>query len=142
MRAGRQLRPDSCAAGIVGGSAQAQPEVCDVGGLAWAGSTPVSLSLLFCLNWLLHGKEEFPSHKLIYGCGAETSNKIPVERWVESWSCEPEKDTEYLSGSSSQFHEQGFQQCHFFPYASRVLVMLPSHFLPFLSNWLIFSGLI
>jgi len=115
----RQLCPHSCAAGIVEGDAQAQPEICDVGGLEHT-------NLLFCLNWLLHGKEEFPSHKLIYSGGAESSNKIPVERWVESWSYESEKDTEYLRSSSFQFHEQGFQQC----------------FLPCLSNWLIFSGLI
>lgn len=113
-----------------------------MGGLVWAGSTPVSLSLLFCLNWLLHRKEEFPSHKLIYGCSAGTSNKIAVERWVESWTYEPEKDTEYLSGLSSRFHERGFQKCDFFPYTSRGLVVLSSDFLPFLSNWLIFSGLI
>lgn len=86
VRTGRHLCPSGCAAGIAGGDAWAQSEV-------WAWSTPVSLSLLFRLSWLLHGKQEFPSDKLIYGCSAETSSEIPMEGWVEGWSYEPQRDS-------------------------------------------------
>lgn len=89
---------------------------CSAGSAVWIG--------------LLSG-QEFPAHKLIYGCGVETRNKIPVKRWMGILSCESEKDTECLSDSSSQFHEQGCQQHNFLPCTSRVLVTLPSVFCNF-----------
>lgn len=60
----------------------APAEGCGVRGLAWARA-PVSPSLLWCLNWLLHDKGEFPCHQLV--------NMAAVYRpeikhlWKEGW---------------------------------------------------------
>lgn len=85
---------------------------------------------------LLRGKGQFPSHQIV-NTAAMHRPEIK-ELWEEggkSWSCEPEPDAEFCRGTSSQLHEQGFQQCNSFLDTSRDLV--PSDFLPFVSNWLI-----
>lgn len=110
VRPGHHLCPHSWAARIAGGNTQTQAEACDVEDLAWARST--SHSACFSV-WIGFFKEK--NFQLTNWSMAAEPSLVIKYLWkcgVESWSNEPEKDAEYLSGSRSQFHKQGFQQCH------------------------------